>query len=479
MPGLVIKTQRQSKAPSLHTTVPTERPAAGHRLLVTPNVYHISALLPPTLAFLARLKDIVPPDADIALSTLTSFLDDFLVNVFHPQLEETVSELCSQTFSDLEAFHEDPDWPKISPRPIFRAASNLMTLIRSFSSIMIATPSDLSTSSLLLAHAQAYLDRCRAWYRALVLKSDPVLKPAAVLAETGSIPDNKIMLEQVKNNPVTASDIISDSQTVSLLCVLHNSLEWLADQLSSSQHIVPSQQSLLMESAATANKSTQLQMTSDTAATFDGLLQSLRGLAAMALTTLCIDIRLGIAHMLSRALAANHVLEYPTQDPDPSLLALNADLMATMYTVQSHLDLASQQTIIRGLAQFMDHFIVSNSSLIKTGMNENGCGLMQLNVLVLSQNLKSIDLFQHDPDVNLPRSNQLYELFAEGPDSIAARARDDGGPGLELFSLEELKALMELSYREGLQSSQREVLVKSQRELEDKLLILSECLWNR
>ena len=116
---------------------------------------------------------------------------------------------------------------------------------------------------------------------------------------------------------------------------------------------------------------------------------------------------------------------------------------------------------------------------------------MQLNILVLSQNLKSIEnttSFSSSDGhqaaaaaaaVDLDRSDRFFELFAEGADSVVERARDRGSEGLEGFDLEELKALVELWYKEGVESSQREVQVKAKRDLGDRLLVLSECLWNR
>ena len=95
-------------------------PVTGHKLLVEPSVFNISLLLPPSLGFLQRLKELVPPDSDIAMSTLTSFLDDFLVNVFHPQLEETVTELCTQTYLMPDAFQKDANWAQQSSRPLFK-----------------------------------------------------------------------------------------------------------------------------------------------------------------------------------------------------------------------------------------------------------------------------------------------------------------------------------------------------------------------
>jgi exocyst complex component 4 len=35
--------------------------ATGHRLLIEPSVFNMGLLLPPSLSFLQRLKDIVPP----------------------------------------------------------------------------------------------------------------------------------------------------------------------------------------------------------------------------------------------------------------------------------------------------------------------------------------------------------------------------------------------------------------------------------
>lgn len=120
MPGLVSKSLRRSGVGHNNDSLTNDSPAAGHKLLIEPNVFNISLLLPPSLSFLQRLKDIVPLDSDIAVSTLTSFLDDFLVNVFHPQLEETVTELCAQSLVDLDAFQQDPQWSQYAMRPIFR-----------------------------------------------------------------------------------------------------------------------------------------------------------------------------------------------------------------------------------------------------------------------------------------------------------------------------------------------------------------------
>lgn len=114
------KSQRRSGLEDNRSSSTADGPVASHKLLIDASVFNISLLLPPSLSFLQRLKDIVPPDSSIAISTLTSFLDDFLVNVFHPQLEETLTELCTQSFSEVEAFQRDSQWSQKATRPVFK-----------------------------------------------------------------------------------------------------------------------------------------------------------------------------------------------------------------------------------------------------------------------------------------------------------------------------------------------------------------------
>jgi exocyst complex component 4 len=125
VPGLVSDSKRPEDV-NTNTTTNLDGSATGHKLLVEPSVFNMGILLPPSLDFLNRLKEVVPSNADISMSTLTSFLDDFLVNVFHPQLDETLIELCSQTFIEIDSFNEDPHWSRHSKKPIFKVRHALM-----------------------------------------------------------------------------------------------------------------------------------------------------------------------------------------------------------------------------------------------------------------------------------------------------------------------------------------------------------------
>ncbi|KAL9014591.1 MAG: hypothetical protein Q9173_000756 [Seirophora scorigena] len=119
VPGLVSMSPRRSGPHSGKDRLSRGGPAT-HKLLAESSVFNIAILLPPSLSFLQRLKDIVPFDSDIAISTLTSFLDDFLVNVFLPQLEETVMELFAESYMSLDAFQEAPNWRREAQKPILK-----------------------------------------------------------------------------------------------------------------------------------------------------------------------------------------------------------------------------------------------------------------------------------------------------------------------------------------------------------------------
>lgn len=122
VPGLVSDLRKPDGISASETNNLQDRSATGHKLLVEPSVFNMGVLLPPSLDFLNRLKSVVPSNADVVPNTLTSFLDDFLVNVFHPQLEETLTELCAQTFIEADAFQEDTQWQAHSQKPIFKVS---------------------------------------------------------------------------------------------------------------------------------------------------------------------------------------------------------------------------------------------------------------------------------------------------------------------------------------------------------------------
>jgi exocyst complex component 4 len=103
MPGLV----HGSSEPSVQSTlssVGTDDRILGigqhHRLLIKPDAFHVTTLLQPTLAFLDRIADILPSGMEAARSS-GAVLDEFVLKVYLPQLEEKVSLLFHQAVTGM------------------------------------------------------------------------------------------------------------------------------------------------------------------------------------------------------------------------------------------------------------------------------------------------------------------------------------------------------------------------------------------
>ncbi|KAI7384141.1 hypothetical protein KC328_g10956, partial [Hortaea werneckii] len=174
VPGLVNTSAQQLKKESegVEDHVLPDRSATGHKFLVEPSVFNMSTLLPPSLTFLTRLRDIVPPNSGVVQSTLTSFLDDFLINVFHPQLDETLLDLTNACMTaDLEAFQAAPDWQVHCPRPVFKGTIRFYEVIKGVCEMLCALPHEQSFSKLVIDQMHAYYDRCFEWSKSLLQRA--------------------------------------------------------------------------------------------------------------------------------------------------------------------------------------------------------------------------------------------------------------------------------------------------------------------
>lgn len=67
-------------------------PGQHHRLLIKPDAFHVSVLFQPTLAFLQRIADVLPSGMDSTRAS-SAVMDDFVLKVYLPQLQEKVTEL--------------------------------------------------------------------------------------------------------------------------------------------------------------------------------------------------------------------------------------------------------------------------------------------------------------------------------------------------------------------------------------------------
>ncbi|KAK1253366.1 hypothetical protein MKX07_001443 [Trichoderma sp. CBMAI-0711] len=454
------------------------RQAQGsYKSLVEPSVFNMSLLLPPTLIFLQRLKTIVPPGSDLATSTLTTFLDNFLVNVFQPQLDETLGKLCDAVFGEADSFLQDPDWNQCSQRPIFKGATAFFQVVTAFCRMLGTIPPDQALSSLIVTQMMRYYDRCFSWFQSLVTKrhdqpADSTNLRASARFSVQSSEVNEVaqklwaseeldsalmrrevqlLIQKTNSQRLEANDVIQDRDTISALCLLYTSMRWLAAKIQSLK-------------------------------TFDTIVSSFEELAATALLTLHMEVRCRIIYSLRNTLSpdsAPYVLEQDVREPDPQIISLNQELVLLDETIVEFLREKEIVFIRTGLGILINNFLVQNARLASP-MNDKGCHRMQLNILVLQQNLKNIE-----DGVDLAKATSYFQLFERGPEAIVEKAReykDRHGMGtlaidLNSFSYDELRALVELCYSEQLANPERGITAAARRQMDNKFAKLSEFKW--
>lgn len=268
---------RRETSSSAYDSASTAGPGS-YKSLVEPSVFNMSLLLPPTLVFLQRLKSIVPPGSDLAASTLTSFLDNFLVNVFQPQLDETLAKLSENVLGELDSFQQDSDWSHTAKRPVFKGTTSFFAVVTAFCRMLGDIPHDQALSSLIVAQMRRYHERCAAWFTALVSKSQDdngpggqqVLRFSAEMATSDSGPLHEIisklwdttaataegegagslverqelietevksLISQTSERTLETSDVIQDRDVISSLCLLYTSMKWLSVKGNGLRHI--------------------------------------------------------------------------------------------------------------------------------------------------------------------------------------------------------------------------------------------------
>ncbi|PSR83364.1 Sec8 exocyst complex component-specific domain-domain-containing protein [Coniella lustricola] len=499
----------------------------SYKSLVEPNVFNMSLLLPPTLVFLGRLKNIVPPGSDLATSTLTTFLDNFLVNVFQPQLDETLGKLSDAVFGEADAFQQDAEWSRTARRPVFKGVTDFFAVVTAFCKMLDTIPHDQALSSLIITQMMRYYDRCWGWYKTLVTKTqegnptEQALRASAVMAtESGEIRnaiqrlwtanrieddllDNEValLIKEMNEKPLQLGDIIFDKDTISSLCLLYTSMKWLSVKVSGLRHITQNETdsnrssipkpgkrrwTLLNDpSKATAEDGPVfLPMTQETVQSFDGVVSSYEELAATSLLTLHMEVRCRVGYSLRVALdpkTAPYLLDQDVKEPDPQIISLNSELVAYDETIVKNLREREVAFIRSGLGLLINSYLVANAPMVAP-INSRGSGRMQLNILVLQQNLKNIEA-----GVDLSRAANYWALFDLGVDGIVAKAKEDAakagdaggnvGRDANRFTYDELKALIELFYSEALASKERGIENNAKRMMADKLLELSEHMW--
>ncbi|KAK5694467.1 exocyst subunit [Elasticomyces elasticus] len=483
--------------------VMADKSATGHKLLVEPSLFNMSILLPPSLGFLHRLRDLVPPasSSGVVASTSTGFLDDFLINVFYPQLDETLTELCA---GGPEDFQIHPHWQKFSAKPVFKGAVRFFEVVEMVCGMLVALPHEQSFSRLVVREMRGWYERCFQWSKGLLSRAvvtggegaQTGIRLAAELATSGSV--NEVVIELMKDGDgngkegvvlaekesallvkivgergLQEADLISDRKALGGLCTLLVSMRWLAGKCGGLRFV--SERAVDMGSGEEKRVSVggggegkrekihnhhvrrwtsaeaqlkgglegepsgvYLPLDARTAEEFDGVLSMFTELSTLVLRTLHVDLRLHLLHGVAQALGHSYELGQAYNDPDPSILELSTALGAYDGVIEGDLLGAQYKFLTRGLGVLGNNALTSAPMLGSVGaMDEYGLARMQLNVLVLQQAIKNLDA-----EGSLSRSVEFLALGEGGSEGIVTKGKSGG------FDREDLKVLVRLCWRE-------------------------------
>lgn len=214
---------------------------------------------------------------------------------------------------------------------------------------------------------------------------------------------------------------------------MHNSMRWLAARLESLS--TPSQAAASLSSLATMS-------IPPPAATLSSLFAAI---AARVIRLLRSEIRCHAAffvHQFTDPARRPFVLSRPVGRADPEATALASDFVAFDDQAGMLLSAWDYDSVVVGLASFVDRFIVSRIVRARA-MNDHGCGRVQLAVLVVRQNLMSMSdgatrsdggtiaksrettkgrtTAVSDADAVLTHSAAVLDLFQAGPEKLIHR----------------------------------------------------------
>jgi len=380
---------------------------------------------------------------------------------------------------------------------------------------------------LIIDQIVTYYDKCCSWHKGLISNSFPIskmlmgtalvsrtqphpktekrLKMSAYLNESADVKTllrdimnadestRQPLIEQEINHLLTTmtdidiseTDLLLERRSIASLCLLTTSTKWLASKMAALRYLSPQateaskrhserydrarRWTLITATQSSEPDRVYLPLTEETSLAFDAAQKSFEDLSAEALRLLHLEIRTQTLFYTRKSMQRSFLMDQELDEPDPEVVALNAALVGLDSELSTHLFPTQQAFIVTGLAALLDSTILSLSSTIPA-MNAAGCSRIQLNILVLQQNLKNVEM-----DASLRKAVVYFDLFRSGPDEVVKEAKRKGKECG--FSLEMMQRLVELCYSEKRRSERREEAVAAERGVEGHKLQLTEFLW--
>ncbi|OCH94713.1 hypothetical protein OBBRIDRAFT_769063 [Obba rivulosa] len=455
-----------------------------HRLLVRPDAFHVSVLFQPTLAYLDRVAEVLPSGLEAARQA-SVVLDEFVLKVYLPQLEDKISLVFHHAITSPDAFEPDAASKRLSPRPLVKVAVQLMALVNSLCSMLRTTPFHRENySRLILTVIGQFYQRCSDRFQELAttrddgaVDSDLNLALAAQWAQTPELysclsdlfkaaqddgpnakkaqlrdQETQIEIKYLGQGTVQKRDLVASARNLSSLACLYHSVTWFAAELRAlasvpegaispsaepQSSLTPYTPYLQAAIPVQSNEQLRLPLSSAMAMRFQALHMTYTQLAELILHTIRIDIRCRVMHHLDLGLRHGvYRIEREASEPDPHIVDLNVEIGKCDDAVTSALPELERRFVFYGLGHLMEDLLISKARYIRSA-NAMGVRKMMRNVLALQQNMKTI--VQDSRNVEFNRAKRYYSLFFIPPQDMISGIRQK-----QEFTFDEYKTMLDL-----------------------------------
>ncbi|GLB35982.1 putative vacuolar-sorting protein 54, of GARP complex [Lyophyllum shimeji] len=454
-----------------------------HRLLIRPDAFHVSVLFQPTLAFLSRIAAVFPFGVE-SERTSSAVLDEFVLKVYLPQLEEKVSDLFHQTVTGPEAFQPDPLSRLLSPEPLMKSSTELMALINSLCAMLATSPFHRENySRLILGVIIQFYQRCSDRFQDLVTirasqesKLEPKLALSAQWAQrsevtpctsellstpeedTGKLQqlcrqETNLELELLGRKAIPPGDLIPSIRNIAALALLYRSVSWFATEINTlkarpDDGLSPTTpQNLEPLSGATPytpyaplifpQEQLKLPLSREMSLRFQALLKTYEQLSGLILDSIRIDVRCRtISYLESAMRQGDYSIDSEASEPDPHIVDLNAELVKCDDFLSTSLPKRERQFAFVGLGQLMEHLLVTNAKHLRFPTSF-GIKKIMRNILALQQSIKALTNDQQNTEFE--RAKLYYSLFFSSP-----RVMLDGVRSQPSFTFDEYQTMLNL-----------------------------------
>nr|GAT47843.1 Sec8 exocyst complex component specific domain-containing protein [Mycena chlorophos] len=487
MPGLVQTSE--STVQAALSTVGTDDRMLGagqhHRLLISPDAFHVTVLFQPTLAFLDRVADVLPSGMESARES-TAVLDDFVLRVYLPQLEDKVTSLFHHAVTGLEAFQPDPSSSRLSPEPLVKASTQLMALINSLCAMLLKSPFHRENySRLILSVMIQFYQRCSDRFQDLVsvpnpkdleAEAQPALAAqwaqrselAPCLTEMLTTSDEDLPKQQqlcrqethlemdfLGQKTIQHSDLIVSIRNLGALASLYRSVAWFASELSilksTPEETLLSPTNIELVSAITpltaaflptlpampSGDKLQLPLSREMSLRFQALLKTYEQLSELILDSIRVDIRCRAIHYLEASLKfGNYTIEREAGEPDPYVVDLNNELSECNDFATTCLPQAQRRFVFMGLSNLIEQLLISGARHLRLPTTF-GIKKILRNILALQQSIRTLTNDKHSTEFE--RAKRYYLLFNLTPQDMLDKIREK-----QEFTFDEYQTMLTL-----------------------------------